>query len=76
MRRTIFVSLMILCSLLVVACFDKTKPNYQFFTNMYESGWYSNYQESEAVANVIEAQIPVEGTIPRGWVSYEYSDTN
>ena len=43
---------------------------------MYESVGYSTYQESDAFANGIEAQIPVEGSIPRGWVPYEYSDTN
>ena len=36
----------------------------------------STYQESDAFSNGIEAQIPVEGSIPRGWVPYEYSDTN
>ena len=76
MRRTTFFSVMILFSLLTVSCFDKSKPNYQFFPNMYESVGYSTYQESDAFANGIEAQIPVEGTIPRGWVPYEYSDTN
>jgi hypothetical protein len=43
---------------------------------MYESVGYSTYEESDAFANGIEAQIPVEGTIPRGWVPYEYLDTN
>ena len=76
MRRITFFSVMILFSLLTVSCFDKSKPNYQFFPNMYESVGYSTYQESDAFANGIEAQIPVEGTIPRGWVPYEYSDTN
>ena len=76
MKKTTFFSVMILFSLLSISCFDKSKPNYQFFPNMYESVGYSTYQESDAVANGIEAQIPVEGTIPRGWVPYEYSDTN
>ena len=67
---------MILFSILTVSCFDKSKPNYQFFPNMYESVGYSTYQESDAFSNGIEAQIPVEGSIPRGWVPYEYSDTN
>ena len=67
---------MILFSILTVSCFDKSKPNYQYFPNMYESVGYSTYEESDAFANGIEAQIPVEGTIPRGWVPYEYLDTN
>ena len=76
MKKYTFFSVMILFSVLTVSCFDKSKPNYQFFPNMYESVGYSTYQESDAFANGIEAQIPVEGSIPRGWVPYEYSDTN
>ena len=30
----------------------------------------------DAFNNGIEAQLPVEGTIPRGWVPYEFEDTN
>ena len=76
MRKINFFSVMILFSLLTVSCFDKSKPNYQFFPNMYESVGYSTYEESDAFANGIEAQTPVEGTIHRGWIPYEYSDTN
>ena len=76
MKKYTFFSVMILFSVLTVSCFDKSKPNYQFFPNMYESVGYSTYEESDAFANGIEAQIPVEGTIPRGWVPYEYLDTN
>ena len=43
---------------------------------MYESVGYSTYQESDAFANGIEAQLPADGTIPRGWVPYDYPDTN
>ena len=67
MKKYTFFSVMILFSVLTVSCFDKSKPNYQFFPT---------YQESDAFSNGIEAQIPVEGSIPRGWVPYEYSDTN
>ena len=30
----------------------------------------------DAFLNGTEAQIPAEGSIPRGWVPYEYTDTN
>ena len=60
----------------MVSCFDSSKPNYQFFPQMYESVGYETYSESEAFYNGIEAQLPVEGTIPRGWYPYEYKDTN
>ena len=66
----------ILLSLSLVSCFDSSKPNYQFFPNMYESVGYDTYDESNVFKRGTEAQLPVEGTIPRGWVPYEYPDTN
>ena len=59
-----------------VSCFDPSKPNYQYFPNMYESVGYKTYQESDAFPNGIQAQEPVEKSIPRGWQPYEYEDTN
>ena len=53
------------------SCQDNSRPNYQFFPNMYESVGYDTYAESSAFANGIEAQKPVEGTISRGWVPYD-----
>lgn len=58
------------------SCFDPAKPNYQYFPNMYEPIGYETYQDTEAFANGIEAQLPVEGSISRGWVPYEYPDSN
>tara|TARA_B100001059_G_C17826535_1_gene581743 strand:+ start:1467 stop:1919 length:453 start_codon:yes stop_codon:yes gene_type:complete len=43
---------------------------------MYESVGYGTYDESEAFNNGVEAQLPVEGTISRGWIPYEFEDTN
>ena len=62
--------------LMMVSCFDSSKPNYQFFPQMYDSAGYDTYSESDAFPNGIEAQLPVEGTISRGWEPYEYEDTN
>ena len=76
MKKLTFYSLMIVFSLMTLSCFDNSKPNYQFFPNMYESVGYSTYEQSDAFANGIEAQLPAEGSIPRGWVPYEYEDTN
>jgi mono/diheme cytochrome c family protein len=45
--------------------------------NMYEPVSYEAYQESDAFANGVEAQLPAEGTIPRGdFMPYDYKDTN
>ena len=67
----------ILLSLFLMAsCFDSSKPNYQYFPNMYESVGYGTYDESDAFPNGIEAQLPVEGSVPRGWQPYEFEDSN
>ena len=68
--------LAVLSSLLLVSCFDSSKPNYQYFPNMYESVGYKTFAESDAFRNGIEAQLPVEGSVARGWAPYDYPDTN
>tara|TARA_B000000565_G_scaffold92816_1_gene68479 strand:- start:748 stop:1299 length:552 start_codon:yes stop_codon:yes gene_type:complete len=69
------ISLMVLI-MSITSCFDPSKPNYQYFPNMYESVGYKTYQESDAFPNGIQAQLPVEGSVPRGWQPYEYEDSN
>jgi len=59
----------------LVSCHDKSEPNYQYFPNMYQSVAYEPYQESGAFANGKEGQMPVKGTIPRGFTPYEYANT-
>ena len=66
----------IIVSLVLKSCFDPSKPNYQYFPNMYEPIGYETYADSDAFENGIEAQTPVEGTIMRGWEPYEYPDSN
>ena len=68
--------LVVLSSLLLVSCFNPSKPNYQYFPNMYESVGYKTYAESNAFNNGIEAQLPAEGSVARGWAPYDYPDTN
>ena len=68
--------LAVLSSLLLVSCFYSSKPNYQYFPNMYESVGYKTYAESDAFNNGIEAQLPAEGSVARGWAPYDYPDTN
>ena len=60
----------------LVGCYDSSQPNYQYFPNMYEPVGYEAYAESKAFRNGIEAQIPVDGTISRGWTPYDYSNSN
>ena len=60
----IIVVLMVFAS--VVACKKNSRPNYQFMPNMYEPVGYETYQESDAFPGGVEAQLPAEGSIPRG----------
>ncbi|HZH86317.1 MAG TPA: cytochrome c [Brumimicrobium sp.] len=62
-------------STMATSCFNKEKPNYQLFPDMYESVAYETYAESNAFNNGITAQKPVEGTIPRGFEPDEYDNT-
>ena len=60
-----------------VSCQKNSRPNYQYMPNMYESVGYETYQESDAFSNGVEAQLPVEGTIPRGdFMPFEIDNTN
>ncbi|MDP5001434.1 MAG: cytochrome c [Flavobacterium sp.] len=62
-------------SLMTTSCFDKAKPNYQFFPNMYEAVSYETYSEHNVFKGGVEAQIPAEGSIKRGFVPYEIPNT-
>ena len=74
MRNSIV--LVILVSLMFTSCFDPSRSNFQYFPDMYESLAGEAYAESDAFSNGIEAQLPVEGSIARGWEPYDYNDTN
>lgn len=60
----------------VYSCKKDTKPNYQFFPNMYESVGYETYGEYEIFVGEHEAMLPAEGTIARGYSLYEFDNTN
>lgn len=60
---------------LFVACQDKSKPNYQYMPNMYEAVGYETYQQVDFLPGGVEAQLPVAGTINRGWMPYEFENT-
>jgi len=63
--------------LAMVSCSKKGKPNYQYMPNMYEPIGYETYgsYDNENFSEGMEAQLPVEGSIPRGWQPYEYKNT-
>lgn len=62
-------------ALLSTSCFDKSKPNYQFFPNMYEPVSYETYSEHAIFPGGKEGLIPAKGTIKRGFTPYEIPNT-
>ncbi|RKR14133.1 quinol:cytochrome c oxidoreductase monoheme cytochrome subunit [Maribacter vaceletii] len=62
-------------ALLAVSCADKSKPNYQYMPNMYESVGYEAYGEADFLPYGMEAKMPVENTISRGWIPYGIENT-
>ena len=74
--KKIFLVLIFGVLISVFSCSDPSKPNYQYFPNMYEPIGYETYADSKAFTNGIEAQIPVDNTVARGWAPYDYPDSN
>jgi mono/diheme cytochrome c family protein len=74
--KTIYkITILLGLSALVTSCHDNSKPNYQYMPNMYEPVSYNTYSESGAFKNGKEGQLPVEGTINRGYEVYDYPNT-
>lgn len=67
-----------LLALMFVAfsCNNKNARNYQYMPNMYESVGYETYSESNAFANGVESQLPVSGTVPRGYIPFDIENGN
>jgi len=71
----IIVVLMMFAS--IISCKKDTRPNYQFMPNMYEPVSYETYAESDAFPGGVEAQLPAEGSIPRGdFMPFDIENTN
>ncbi|TYB75713.1 cytochrome c [Bizionia algoritergicola] len=43
--------------------------------NMYESVGYETYSETDAFRNGVEAQLPAEGSVPRGHMPFDIDNT-
>jgi len=57
-----------------MSCKTDSKRNYEFMPNMYESAGYETYGEA-AFKDGVEAQLPVEGTIARGYIPFDINAT-
>lgn len=61
---------------LVFSCKKDTRPNYQFFPNMYEPVSYEAYGAYDVFPDNQSAMLPVKGTIARGYSLFDYENTN
>lgn len=59
----------------IVSCSHKNSRNYQFMPNMYVPVGYETYGEVDFLPGQMEAGLPVENTIPRGWMPYVNENT-
>jgi mono/diheme cytochrome c family protein len=74
MKSLIKITVIALVFASFVSCQNDSRPNYQFMPNMYEPVGYETYAESDAFNNGVEAQLPVEGTVPRGYMPFDYAN--
>ncbi|WP_242092623.1 c-type cytochrome [Aestuariivivens sediminicola] len=72
--RSLINILAITVILTAVSCKKDTAPNYQFMPNMYEPVGYETYGEA-AFRNGIEAQLPAQGSVPRGHMPFEIENS-
>ncbi|MND67277.1 Cytochrome c [compost metagenome] len=75
MKRIYKITLLVGITILVSSCHNNSAPNYQYFPNMYESVAYEPYSEAKIFKGGKEGQLPVEGTINRGFEPYEYENS-
>jgi mono/diheme cytochrome c family protein len=61
----------------VSSCFNKDKPNYQYFPNMYEAVSAETYATApvDVFKDGKEGRLPAVGSINRGFEPFEYENT-
>jgi len=79
--RTTIKTLFALAAVALVSCNSKRSRNYQYFPNMYESVAYEAYSSHDgnevfADNNTSQALKPVEGSVHRGWLPYDFENSN
>jgi mono/diheme cytochrome c family protein len=75
MKNIINIAVVIIIAISLTSCFNKKKPNYRYMPNMYTSLALEANGEYAMLPNGQVALLPAEGTIPRGWMPYEYKNT-
>ncbi len=54
---------------------DVKQPGIEYMPDMYRSEYIDTYEESELFADGVSALKPIEGTLARGFVPYEYENS-
>lgn len=75
MKKNINIAVVFVVALSLTSCFDNKTPNYRYFPNMYKAVSAETNGEYEMLPNQQANLMPVEGTISRGWMPYEYPNT-
>ena len=65
----------ILLLFFIVSCIDKITPGIEYMPDMYHSIAIETYQSSDFFNDSLSAREPVKGTIPRGFIPFEYENT-
>lgn len=74
MMKSLIKILVLAVVLVALSCKKDTAPNYQYMPNMYESAGYETYGKA-AFKNGVEAQLPVEGSIARGFMPFDIENS-
>lgn len=75
MRGSIKILSLLAIILILAACADNSRPNYQYMPNMYEPVGYETYNEVGFLPEGTEALTPPDNTIKRGWLPYEFENS-
>ena len=56
----------------ILSCTDPKNPGIEYMPDMYRSISVETYQTSQIFNDSMSARNPVKGTIPRGFIPFEY----
>lgn len=72
LRRSLFATMTLLAGALIVSsCSDKEHPGWEYMPDMYRGPALEAYGSADFLPDSMSALEPVEGTIPRGFMTYE-----
>ena len=76
MKKGILLSAMCALGVMTGCNSDKSTPGYTYMDDMYRSPSLETYEVAANTAQGTSAQLPVEGTVARGYVPYDLPNSN